>query len=150
MHSPDDFPDGAPVGRDGPAAPTVRRTSNAFGSPGTDSTVRRLDLNDLLVRHQEATFMMRAAGGAMHEAGIDDGDYLVVDRSLTARHGAIVIAAVQGEYRCRRLEQATGRGGRPGAAALVAADPAVPPIVLSEDTPLEVFGVVTFVIKSLA
>src|SRR5271167_2265955 len=51
MNSPDDFANGAPVGNGGGAAtPTVRRTSNAFGSPGTDSTVRRIDLNELLVQ----------------------------------------------------------------------------------------------------
>jgi DNA polymerase V len=149
MNSSDDFGDGVPVGRDGPAAPTVRRTSNAFGSPGTDSTVRRLDLNDLLVRHQEATFMMRAAGNAMHDAGIADGDFLVVDRSLTARHGSTVIAAVEGEYRCRRLEQSAMRGGGAGPVSLVATDPAVAPIEISGDVPLEIFGVVTFVIKPL-
>jgi hypothetical protein len=49
MHSGDDFPDGAPVGRDASAlVPAARRTSNAFGSPGTDSTVKRIDLNDAL------------------------------------------------------------------------------------------------------
>ena len=87
MDSPDDFADGAPVGREGPAAPTVRRTSSAFGTPGIDSTVRRHDLNDVFIRHQDATFMMRAAGSEMHGAGIDDGDILLVDRALTARHG---------------------------------------------------------------
>jgi len=73
MDNPNDFADGAPVGRDGPAAPTARRTSSAFGTPGIDSTVRRHDLNDAFIRHQDATFMMRAAGSDMHGAGIDDG-----------------------------------------------------------------------------
>ena len=146
MDSPDDFADGAPVGRDGPAAPTMRRTSSAFGTPGIDSTVRRHDLNDVFIRHQDATFMMRAAGDDMQCAGIGDGDTLLVDRALTARHGHVIIAVVDGELRCRRLER-TGRGR--GAAVRLVADPAVAPIAITEDAPLEVWGVVTTVIKSL-
>ncbi len=149
MNSPDDIPDGASVGRDGPVTPTVRRTSNAFGSPGNDSTVRRHDLNDVFIRHPDATFMMRAAGHEMHGAGIADGDVLLVDRSLNAEHGSVIIAVVDGELRCRRLEkQAAGRG-RPPVIQLVAADAAVSPIVITADVPLEVWGVVTTVIKSL-
>ena len=149
MNSPDDFLDGAPVGRDGrQAAPSARRTSNAFGSPGVDSTVKRLDLNDAFIRHPDATFLMRAAGHEMHALGIDDGDVLLVDRALVAGQGSVVIAVVRGELRCRRLEKPAGKGGR-GAVRLVAGDPAVAPIVIDEETPLEVWGVVTTVIKSL-
>ena len=148
MDSPDDFADGAPVGREGPAAPTVRRTSSAFGTPGVDSTVRRHDLNDVLIRHPDATFMMRAAGGDMRGAGIDDGDTLLVDRALTAQHGNVVIAVVDGELRCRRLERtAAGRNRR--ASVRLVADPAVAPIEIGDDVPLEVWGVVTTVVKSL-
>jgi len=113
MDSPDDFADGAPAGRDGPAAPTVRRTSSAFGSPGTDSTVRRHDLNDVFIRHQDATFLMRAAGDDMRGAGIADGDTLLVDRALTAGHGSVIIAVIEGELRCRRLERASAERNRP-------------------------------------
>ena len=150
MNSSDDIADGAPVGRAGSvAAPAVRRTSSAFGSPGTDSTVKRLDLNDAFIRHPDATFIVRAAGDEMRGAGIDHGDVLLVDRALTARHGAVVIAVVAGELRCRRLDQ-PGARRRPAAVRLLAADPSVAPIVISEDTPLEIWGVVTTVIKSLA
>ena len=148
MDSPDDFADGAPAGRDGPAAPAVRRTSSAFGSPGADSTVRRHDLNDVFIRHQDATFMMRAAGSDMRGAGIDDGDTLLVDRALTAQHGSVVIAVVDGELRVRRLERTgAGRGRRAG--VRLVADATVAPIEIIEEAPLEVWGVVTTVIKSL-
>jgi DNA polymerase V len=150
MNSSDDFVDGAPVGRDGrQVAPTVRRTSNAFGAPGVDSTVRRLDLNDAFIRHPDATFLMRAAGTDMHAAGIDDGDVLLVDRALAARHGSVVIAVVDGELRCRRLEKPTGGKNAAGAARLVAGDASIAAIVIDAETPLEVWGVVTTVIKSL-
>lgn len=150
MNSSDDIAEGAPVGRGGRGGtPAVRRTSNAFGSPGTDSTVKRLDLNDAFIRHPEATFIVRAAGHDMGAAGIDDGDVLLVDRALKAQHGSVIIAVVAGELRCRRLDRPAGRGGRPGAVRLLAADPAVAPILISEETPLEVWGVVTTIIKSL-
>ena len=150
MNSSGDVADGAPVGRDGrSAAPAIRRTSSAFGSPGTDSTVKRLDLNDAFIRHPDATFIVRAAGDDMAGAGINSGDVLLVDRSLTAQHGSIVIAVVAGELRCRLLEQPAGSRGRPGVIRLSAADPSVPPIIISEETPLEVWGVVTTIIKSL-
>jgi len=148
MNSPDDFVDGAPVGREGQAAPVVRRTSSAFGSPGSDSTVRRHDLNDVFIRHPDATFMMRAAGNDMSSAGIGDGDCLIVDRALAAQHGSVVIAIVAGELRCRRLEQPSGPRGK-RAAVLLVADAGVAPIVITEEATLEVWGVVTTVIKSL-
>jgi DNA polymerase V len=153
MHSPDEFTDGAPVGRDASApAPAARRTSNAFGSPGTDTTVKRIDLNDALIKHPDATFVMRAAGNSMHGAGIDDGDVLLVDRAVAAAHGAIVIAIVEGDLLCRRLEMA---GGKPARAAgqrvrLVAADETTEPIDVGQSAQLEVWGVVTTVIKSLS
>ena len=151
MTSPADFDDGARAGRDDAApAPAARRTSSAFGSPGTDSTVRRIDLNDALIRHPDATFVMRAAGAAMHEAGIADGDVLLVDRAVTPTHGAVVIAVVDGELLCRRLERAPARQGAAAATRLVAADGVTAPIALTAETPLEVWGVVTTVIKTLA
>lgn len=151
MNSPPDFEDGARAGRDdAPATPAARRTSSAFGSPGTDSTVRRVDLNDALIRHPEATFVMRAAGTAMVEAGIADGDVLLVDRAITAAHGAVVIAVVQGELVCRRLERVPGRARAAPAMRLVAADGVTAPVAITSDAPLEVWGVVTTVIKTLA
>ena len=151
MNSPPDFEDGARAGRDdAPSASAARRTSSAFGSPGTDSTVRRVDLNDALIRHPDATFVMRAAGTAMVDAGIADGDVLLVDRAVTASHGAVVIAVVQGELLCRRLERAPGRAGATPAMRLVAADGVSAPIALGHEAPLEVWGVVTTVIRTLA
>ena len=133
-------------------APATRRTSNAFGSPGTDSTVKRIDLNDALIKHPDATFVMRAAGDAMHGAGIADGDVLLVDRAVNAaaprRHRHRRVA---GELLCRRLEVIGAKPGRsPGQARLIAADDATSPIDVGPATQLEVWGVVTTVIKSLS
>jgi DNA polymerase V len=151
MPSSTDFPDGASVGRDGDAsAPSARRTSSAFGSPGTDSTVKRIDLNDALIRHPDATFTMRAAGNAMIGAGVADGDVLLVDRAVTAAHGAVVIAVVSGELLCRRLDVTGGPRASARRIRLVAEDGVTPAIAITPDAPLEVWGVVTTVIKTLA
>ena len=151
MNRSDDFPYGAPVSRDSDApAPAARRTSNAFGSPGTDSTVKRIDLNDALIKHPDATFTMRAAGDAMAGAGVGEGDVLLVDRAIAAEHGAVVIAVVDGELLCRRLEIVGGRGAASRSIRLVAEDGVSPAIVISPEAPLEVWGVVTTVIKTLS
>jgi len=147
MPPADSFPDGSPVGSDRQAASAPGRdrgtVASGFGSAVDDGGSKRIDLNDALIRHPEATFVMRAAGAAMHEAGIDDGDVLLVDRSITAAHGHVVIAVVEGELTCRRLWQ---QGGR---VKLVVASAGACDIEAREGVEIEIWGVVTTVIKSL-
>jgi DNA polymerase V len=76
---------------------------DGFGSPADDTGVRRLDPNDILIKHPQAMFLMRVAGDAMRAAGIDDGDVVVVDRAIMPAHGHVLIAVVEGEFVCRRL-----------------------------------------------
>ena len=145
MSSFANLPDGAPVGP-GNAAPTPTSgptASAGFGSPGADATVKRIDLNDALIRHPQATFVMRAVRSAMCEAGIDDDDVLLVDRALTPAHGNVVVAVVDGELVCRRLWK-HGREVR-----LQPASPGHAEIAAADGEPLEIWGVVTTVIKSL-
>lgn len=145
MISRETLPDGASVGADRirERAPRKSMASVGFGSPGEDVTVRRIDLNEALIRHPQSTFVMRGAGDAMTAAGISDGDVLLVDRVLKAEHGHVVIATVDGELLCRRLHVRNGR------LRLEAAGPAHADIVPGDAAPLEVWGVVTTVIKSL-
>ncbi len=75
-----------------------------FPSPAADYVEQRIDLNELLVSHPSSTYFVKAAGDSMIEAGISDGDLLVVDSSRTAEHGDIVIAAVDGEFTVKRLQ----------------------------------------------
>ena len=65
-----------------------------FPSPAQDYVEKRIDLNELLVQHPSATYFVKAAGDSMIDAGIDEGDLLVVDSARKAEHGDIVIAAV--------------------------------------------------------
>ena len=122
------------------------RTSVAisFGSPASESGVTRLDLNDILIRHPQAAFLMRIAGGSMREAGIEDGDLALVDRAIDAAHGRVVIAVVDDEFVCRRLMR-SGSDVR-----LQATDPACPDWVAGEVRELQIWGVVTHVIRPLS
>ena len=145
MSSFDALPKMAAVGQDGTLPePSKGPTASAgFGSPGADRTVKRIDLNDALVRHPQATFMVRAAGDALCDAGIADGDVLIVDRALSPHHGNVIVAVVDGELICRRLFNQAGLV-KLDVAAIGHSD-----IAVGEGQQLEVWGVVTAVIKSL-
>jgi DNA polymerase V len=95
------------VGRDPCALSAYTRSSVAigFGSPSGDTGVTRLDLNDILVRHPLATFMIRVAGNTMRELGIDDGDPVLVDRAIPPVHRHVVIDKVVEEFVCRQLSK---------------------------------------------
>jgi len=145
--SPSDLlPDGTPVGRDpgstGSSASTRGKVSSSFGS-AVDNAPTRIDLNDALIRQPQATFVMRAAGVAMRDAGIDDGDVLLVDRSIKAAHGHVVVAVLDDELTCRRL---WSQGGR---IKLQAANPEFGDIEITDEAGFELWGVVTTIIKSL-
>lgn len=111
-----------------------------FPSPAQQYSSEPLDLNELLIRKPAATFFVRAAGDSMIGAGIRPGDILVVDRSLEAKNGSVVIAAVDNEFTVKHLRK-DERGIR-----LEAANPAYPPILFSEGMELKIFGVVSAVI----
>jgi len=116
----------------------------SFGSPASESGVTRLDLNQILVRHPQAAFLMRIVGDSMRDAGVDDGDLALVDRALNAAHGQVVIAIVNDEFVCRRLVR------RGADVRLQAATPACPDWVPSEGEDLQIWGVVTHVVRPLA
>lgn len=114
-----------------------------FPSPADDYVAEKLDLNQHLMPHQEASFMLRAKGDSMMGANIHDGDLLVVDRSLNATNGCVVIAAIDGQFTVKRLEKKRGK------IRLLPANPNFEPIELKDDQELQIFGVVTNVIHSL-
>jgi DNA polymerase V len=114
-----------------------------FPSPADDYIAEKLDLNQHLMPHQEASFMLRAKGDSMMGANIHDGDLLVVDRSLNPTHGCVVIASVDGQFTVKRLEK---KGGK---VRLMPANPNFEPIEFNDDQELQIFGVVTNVIHSL-
>jgi DNA polymerase V len=113
-----------------------------FPSPATDYCERKLDLNELCIKKPAATYFVRAQGDSMIDAGIFPGDVIVVDRSIDANHGDIVIASFNGELLIKKLE--TNPTTR-----LVPMNSQHDPIIVPEETDLEIFGVATTVIHSL-
>jgi DNA polymerase V len=125
----------------------LARVEAGFPSPADDHVDRALDLNELVVEHPAATFFVRVAGESMSGAGIGPGDVLVVDRSLEARSGDVVIAALDGEFLVKRLRVVGENGGR--VVLLESAHAAYAPIEVAEGHELVVWGVVTSVVKRL-
>ena len=116
------------------------RVPAGFPSPADDHIEGKLDLNEHLIRHPAATFLARAAGESMKDAGIFDGDLLVVDRSRTAETDDIVIAVMHGELTVKRLK-------KPNGAWVLAAESATYPDIPIDDAGCEVWGVVTHSIR---
>lgn len=119
----------------------THRLSAGFPSPAADYAEEGLDLNSYLVNHKAATFMFTVKGDSMIGANIVEGDKVVVDCSLRPRHKDIIVAVVAGEYTIKRLYKYRGR------IELQPENPAYQPIVLQEDTQLEVWGVVVGVVR---
>jgi DNA polymerase V len=113
-----------------------------FPSPAQDYIERTLDLNELCIRHPNATFFVRVEGDSMIDAGIFDGDVLVVDRSIDAEHGDIVVAAVGSEFTVKQLCTQP-------VLQLLPRNPAYQPICLHDGDELNIFGVVTNVIRQM-
>lgn len=123
------------------ALPLYSNTVQAgFPSPADDYIECRLDLNTHLIKHPAATFFVKARGDSMLNAGIQSGDILVVDRSLEATHGKIVIAALNGELTVKRLHR------QHGTVRLMAENPAYQPIEITQELDMVIWGVVTYVI----
>ncbi len=119
------------------------KVSAGFPSPAADYEDRRLDINTYLIRNPVSTFFFPVEGKSMEGAEIFDGDVLVVDRSILAQHGHIVVAFVNGERLVKRLYHRAGR------VALEAENLAFPPIVIREGIDLTVWGVVIGKFKRL-
>lgn len=83
--------------------PTANATG--FGDAADDYAERGVDLNEQLIRNKPATFFLRVTGDAMIDAGIFNGDVLIVDRSLKAVNGKVVVAVLNGEMIVRRFEK---------------------------------------------
>lgn len=120
----------------------VSKVSAGFPSPAQDYVEQTLDLNELCIKRPAATFFVRVEGESMIEAGIFHNDILVVDRSVTPVHGDIVVAQVDGEFTVKELCL------KPRL-MLIPRNGAYQPICLANDNELQIFGVVTNVIRQM-
>jgi DNA polymerase V len=117
-----------------PLAPDCVRAG--FPSPAQDFVEETLDVNDYLIRNPVATFFVEVEGDSMRDAGILPGDILVVDRSISAVSGHIVVAFIGGErvVKTLRIRGSTG--------ALESANPAYAPMPISDEPEVVIWGVV--------
>jgi len=113
-----------------------------FPSTTDEHFDQKLDLNEHLIKHPAATFFVRVSGDSMIEAGIHDGDLLVVDRSIEPKDRQIVVAVVDGEFTVKRLAIKNGR------LQLIAANPDYQPISITDASDFQVWGTVTHVIHT--
>ena len=121
------------------------RTANAtgFGAAADDYAERGIDLNEQLIKNKPATFFFRMKGDAMQDAGIFEGDVLIVDRSLKLVNGKIIVAILNGELLVRRFHKNFS------SAFLIPENNRYKAINLAEFSDFAVWGVVTYIIHSV-
>ena len=116
------------------------KISAGFPSPATDYMENKLDLNEYLIKHPAATFIVKTSGSSMINADIYSGDLLVVDRSLTPRNNNIVIASIFGDLTVKKIKK------KDKLFFLVSANEDYPSIEVKEEMECFIWGVVTYII----
>ncbi len=113
-----------------------------FPSPATDLNDEFIDLNQHLIRHPTSTFYARVAGDSMIEEGIDDGDLLIIDRSLVPEDGDLAVCCVDGDFTLKRIKIVSDNR-----ILLMPSNSRYHPIEVTPDNELIVWGIVTNTIK---
>jgi DNA polymerase V len=111
-----------------------------FPSPAEGYEEERIDLADILITNKASTYCVRVKGNSMIDANIFPDDVLVVDKSLEATHGKIVIAVVDGEFTVKTLYS------KDGIVKLIPANSEYPEIILTSEQELNIWGVVSYII----
>ena len=114
--------------------------SAGFPSPAEDYIEMALDLNKELIKHPEATFYARVKGYSMIDAGIEDGDLLVIDKALDQKDGDIAVCFIDGEFTLKRLAL------KEDCIYLIPANTEYKPIKITEDNDFLIWGILAYVI----
>ena len=117
--------------------------SAGFPSPAADFTETNIDLNKELAKNPLATFYVKVNGNSMIDAGINDKDILVVDRSLESRDNKIAVCLVDGEFTVKRIKL------EKDCLYLLPENEAYQPIKITEENQISIWGIVTYVIKAI-
>ena len=117
--------------------------ASGFGAAADDYMERGIDLNEQLIRNKPATFFMKVSGSSMTNAGIFDGDIVIVDKSVKPLNGKIVIAVIDGEMLIRRYEKTMNR------LRLIPETPKLSAIEVSEFMDFKIWGVVMYIIRNV-
>ncbi len=116
--------------------------SAGFPSPALDFVDLTIDLNKHLIKHPSATFYGRVKGSSLKNAGIDDGDLLIIDRSLEPTNGKIAICYIDGEFTAKRISV------KKNELWLMPENDSYKPIKIEKENDFLIWGIVTHVIKS--
>ncbi len=116
--------------------------SAGFPSPADDFIELTIDLNKFLVKHKDTTFFARVKGHSMKNAGIYDGDLLVIDKSLAPQDGKIAICQIDGEFTVKRIKI------EKEIVWLIAENEEYKPIKVTPENELMIWGIVIHSIKS--
>ncbi len=119
------------------------RVAAGFPSPAEDYASLNLDLNRELIKNPSSTFYARVSGLSMIDEGINDGDLLVIDKSLEPRDGSLAVCYVDGEFTLKRFERHGSYG------LLVPANKEYRPIKVTAENNFIIWGIVTYVIKKV-
>ena len=111
-----------------------------YPSPAADYVEKKLDLNEYLIKHKEATYFIRVEGDSMEDNKIYNGDLLIVDRSVEAKMGNIVVVNINGEMTVKVIDKIEDK------LYLVAGNSKYKPIEITEETELLIWGVVTYIV----
>lgn len=114
-----------------------------FPSPAADFDETKISLDHVLVKNRETTFYAKASGTSMIGAGIDDGDILVIDRSLEPQNNKIAVCLIDGEFTVKRIKI------EKECVYLMPENKEFQPIKVTNENELIIWGIVTYVIKSI-
>lgn len=114
-----------------------------FPSPAADFDGSKISLDNVLVKNREATFYAKASGNSMIGAGIDDGDILVIDKSLEPQNNKVAVCFIDGEFTIKRIKI------EKDCVYLMPENKNYQPIRVTEENELVIWGIVTYVIKSI-
>ena len=117
--------------------------SAGFPSPADDFKELRISIDQEVVRNEEATFYARVSGESMQGAGIDDGDLLVIDRSLEPQDDKIAVCFIDGSFTVKRLKVDVN------CVYLMSENKNYKPIKVTEGDELLIWGIVTYVVKKV-
>tara|TARA_B110000263_G_C15092239_1_gene411363 strand:+ start:268 stop:702 length:435 start_codon:yes stop_codon:yes gene_type:complete len=117
--------------------------SAGFPSPADDFKETRISLDKELVKNKEATFYARVDGDSMIGAGLNNGDLLVIDRSLNPENGKIAVCLIDGDFTVKRIKKEKGK------VYLIPENKKYQPIEIKEENELIIWGIVEYVIKKI-
>ena len=119
------------------------KISAGFPSPADDFKELRISIDQEVVRNEDATFYARVSGESMQGAGLDDGDLLVIDRSIEPKNGKIAVCYIDGEFTVKRLKVVED------GVFLIPENPKYQSIKVTEENELIIWGIVTYVVKKV-